>query len=106
MRYTPEDRARHIALWQESGLSKAGYCRTSGLCYKTFCSWTHRQSASTADEQTASAPAFVQVVDHRPQRDDASLTVEVGPDDGLRLCFSAGAAPDWVAAVITSVRPC
>ena len=105
MRYTPEDRASHIALWQESGLSKAGYCRSSGLCYKTFCGWARPRAASTSKELVA-APAFVQVVDQRPHRVDAACGVDVEIDGGVRLRFAAGASAAWVGAVVQAVRSC
>ena len=34
-----EEKAAHVAAWQESKLSKASYCNEQQICYGTFVKW-------------------------------------------------------------------
>jgi hypothetical protein len=39
----------HIADWESSGLSKAEYCRRTGLNYKTFQKWKRKEIPEKVD---------------------------------------------------------
>jgi len=102
VRYTKEQRQEHIQRWQESGLSRAAYCREHELPYQTFATWAKQPKAGL---QAAAEGAFVQLTDDRPASPNggATLRVRIG---GLDLVFSAMSSPAWVAAVLERLARC
>lgn len=106
MQTTPSERAAHVALWRESGLSKAAYCRESGISYQTFVSWTRTLGSDAGEASDDQGPIeFVELVDDRRPEETAAaaLCVQV---DSLALNFAASAPAAWVAAVLRAVRAC
>ena len=107
MRFTREERTVHVALWRESGLSKAAYCRECDLPYQTFVAWT-RAGSGTPTRSSAEpdpAPAFVQLPDDRPMVGSVALQVRI--DDNLvELSFAPTAPAAWVGAVLRAARAC
>lgn len=106
MHTTPSERSAHVALWRESGLSKAAYCRESGISYQTFVSWTRTVgSDAVGASDDHGAIEFVELVDDRQPKKAAAaaLCVQV---DSLALTFAASAPAAWVAAVLREVRSC
>jgi hypothetical protein len=105
MRLSSEERAAHVALWRESGLSKAAYCRECGLPYQTFVGWCREQPDARPD--AAEGDRFIALVDDRRSTDagaPAALQVHMHAD--MALSFAASAPAEWVAAVIRAMRSC
>ena len=114
MRFSSEERAAHVELWRESGLSRAGYCRQSGLRYSTFAQWVQRQekggrgaevdAPSGADTQEA----FVAV--SMPERVVASSGGPVVRAElvgqGVTVLLDESCAPGQVAAVLEALARC
>ena len=100
MRYSIEDRTAHVALWRESGLSKARYCRESGVPYHALIAWVKDDRGDSG-----SGPQFVQLEDDRSQavRAGGELRVDVGD---FSLSFSGTADPAWVARILCELSPC
>ena len=73
----------HIAQWQASGLSQAGYCRQQELCAHKFSYWKRKL-------QTPCKP----VVAHEPATGFARVQVDTGVESssfqGLSLRFNDG----------------
>jgi hypothetical protein len=44
----------HIANWESSGLSKAEYCRRTGLRYKTFQKWKRKEKLENIEWKSIS----------------------------------------------------
>ena len=105
MRTSPSERTAHVALWRESGLSKAAYCRESGISYQSFVSWAREPGAGrVADPVVDDRPAFVELIDDRP-RDPHGPTLRVLAG-GMELCFLGSAQPAWIGAVLRAVAGC
>jgi len=103
MKMTRADRAAHVALWRESGLSKAAYCREHDLPYQSFVQW----SRFPEGDGPAEAGGFIELLDDRAS--PAAGTHPAGA--GVRasfaglgaLEFAAHADPEWIAAVVRAV---
>jgi transposase len=98
MRHSITDRAAHVAAWESSGLSQAGYCRQTGLAYHLFRDWVRRRSAGEGKV----ASGFVEV--RRPPVGGVAVMALPG---GARLEFGLQADPAWAGQVIRAVlAPC
>ena len=114
-RTSREERAAHIDLWRSSGLSRAAYCRESGLSYGSFTQWVRdagvgRKTAATARGAPAESPeAGVGFVELPVRAKGAScgghiqLTWQGSP---LRIEVRPGCDPAWCAALIGRLQPC
>ena len=59
MKYTRTERAIWIKQWQESGLSKADFCRQHALDLKRFYSWFGQRSDPLADKTHFSKVIYI-----------------------------------------------
>jgi len=106
MRYTPSERQAHLDLWRESGLSKAAYCRQSGLPYHSLISWS-RQPGSTIDGDSVSSDdeGFIEL--ERPSTPVGSslgATVDLGA--GRRLTIASSTDPEWAGRLLGAIFRC
>ena len=110
MRYSEEERRTHVALWQESGLSKAAYCREADIPYQSFVGWTHRCQDVVRDERPHAGDgndegAFIQLAGPRPGL-PASHAVHVElAERGISISFRADVEAERIAAIIAQVAP-
>lgn len=106
MRYTQSERQAHLDLWQESGLSKAAYCRQAGLPYRCLISWS-RQSEPAIDGGPGQPGEGDFIELERPSVPVAAspvATVDLG--SGRRLAIAASADPEWVGRLLGAVLGC
>ena len=99
MKYTRTERAIWIKQWQESGLSKADFCRQHALDLKRFYSWFGQRSDPLADKTH-----FSKVILHHsnPEKDwIESPTLHCA--NGSRLEFSTGIRADLLITLIQSL---
>lgn len=106
MRYTPSERQAHLDLWQESGLSKAAYCRQAGLPYHCLMAWS-RQAVVVAEVAAdgSEAGGFIEL--DRPSGPAPvapAATVDLGT--GRRLTIAASADPEWAGRLLGAVFGC
>lgn len=105
MRYSSMDREAHVALWRESGLSKAAYCRALGVPYPVFVAWTRAMPVPVPVGGDGAGQGFVQLAEIpvRGAAGDGHLRVEVS---GMSLVFSGSADAWWVGRVLSGLRSC
>ncbi len=75
IRYSEEEKQTHLALWQESGLSKRAYSIASGLKYRTFLRWFGMLSLSDALPQTKESDRFLSVSIDEPKTFTESIEI-------------------------------
>jgi hypothetical protein len=106
MRWTHEERAVHVALWRESGLSKAAYCRAAELPYQSFYLWCRESEVEITTQSEAGD--FIELTADRAitakNYPPTGLTVRVS--EGCELSFAAQCSADWVVAVVRGLRGC
>jgi len=103
MKMNRADREAHVALWRESGLSKAAYCREHHLPYQSFVQW----SRCTDADGPEAAGGFLELHDDRPSSDAGAGCVGGGVRAAIAgvgaLEFAAHADPEWIASVVRAV---
>ena len=112
MRYSTEERQAHVELWRESGLSRAAYCRQSGLTYATFVQWVQR-AGETRHERVDGADnedAFIELSVARGRSRSRkggleSVRAEL-LDTGVTVLIDGDTAPGRVAAVLEALARC
>jgi len=104
---------KHLAAWQASGLSQAGYCRQVGLAPADFSWWKHelarRDGRRAADRTRQGMKAGPQFVPLQLTAGQSNGECEVLLCNGRRLRIGNGADPRWagaLAAALESVAPC
>ena len=112
MRYSQEERQVHVELWRESGLSRAAYCRQSGLTYATFAQWVQRMNA-VGREQTDGADgedAFIELqVGHGHEENGNTGPESVRAElvgTGVTVLIDGCTAPGRVAAILEALARC
>ena len=105
MRYTREERAAHVELWKDSGLSKAAYSRETGVAYQSLCNWARLASQELvvlpADEdEVLTDEPFVPL----PVPDDSSFCIQVCFPDNITLRFSSRCPSAQLREVLELMR--
>jgi transposase-like protein len=102
---TPARMARLVARWRESGESRSSFARRHHVPAWTFWYWCRKLSDNPTSESGEAPPAtFVPV---RLAADSDASVVEVVLPGGERLQVRAGAPPELVRVILTTLRsPC
>lgn len=93
----------HVAAAQSCGISKAAYCRSQGLTYKTFLrwSWLLQAGATAPPARQSLVPVAIREaapLDHMP------MTLRIGADISLSMPASTDAA--WLGTLLRTVSTC
>ncbi|MGH6886246.1 MAG: IS66 family insertion sequence element accessory protein TnpA [Geminicoccales bacterium] len=107
--WSSEEKAGHLALFAESGLTQAQYCEEMGLSAATFSLW-RRQSRETgvASTQAASGHPFAQVLVAEPTAGASTplpappVVIHLGGDTKLEV--AVGTDPLWLASLLKTLR--
>jgi hypothetical protein len=100
---TPARMARLVAQWRKSGQSQAGFARRHRIPGWTFWYWCQKLSDAPPidDAKTAAPPAFVPV---HMAGDPHAPVIDIVLSGGERVHIAAGASPDLVQTVVTTLR--
>lgn len=109
-----EDRARHIALWQQSGLSRAAYCRDAGLAYYLLKDWLRsakrrsqqRDRAAVVKGRSTSSVDFVRVPLPTAHTDSARPMLCIDGFSDFSIQVFADCDMPLLQAVLKAVRTC
>jgi hypothetical protein len=94
--------ARLVATWRERGESQASFARRHRIPGWTFWYWCRKLSDEAPSlESTASPPTFVPV---HVTGDSRAPVIEIVLSGGERLQIGAGASPELVQTVVTTLR--
>ncbi len=102
-RHSPEERQTHIELWQQSGKTKAEYCREVGLPYHCLFSWT-RSKRDKEVEQVPIENGFVAIEMRTEMPDRPGLVIQAGQWGTMQ--FSVSASPSWIASILREMHSC
>ena len=98
-----EEKAEHLALFAESGLSQIEYCEEMGLSPATFSLW-RRGSRVESPAEAAYDQTFAEVLVTEPTAGaSAPLTatpVVIHPGSGTRIEVAVGTDPLWLASLL------
>jgi hypothetical protein len=99
---TPARMARLVARWRESGESQASFARRHRVPGWTFWYWCRKLSdPAPAIESLAPPQTFVPV---HVAGDPSTPVIEIVLTGGDRLHIGAGASPELVQTVVTTLR--
>lgn len=93
--------ARLVVRWRRTSESQASFARRHRIPTWTFWYWCRKLSRETDTPQREAAPAFVPVQVTPPE---GAPVIEVLLRGGERLQISAGASPELVQTVVTTLR--
>ena len=100
---TPARMARLVARWRDSGESQASFARRHHIPGWTFWYWCRKLSDQAPAHESASAPTATFVPVHMAG-DPSAPVIEVVLSGGERLHIGAGASPELVQIVVTTLR--
>ena len=107
MTLSEQEQAAHVDLWQESGMSRAAYCREAGLRYHVFLGWVRRFVDRAGDPLTPS-DGFIELtsrLETQPQSQVPSVIAEYDPQSGR--CYVYGSAdPQWAGLFVRELAQC
>jgi len=104
--WTEQDKTECLALFAQSGLTAADFCRRLGISAATFSLW--RRNARSG-KSPAIAPPFAQVCLSAPEPDVrtpeamAAPTVVIHLPGGVRLEAAVGTDPSWLAQLLKTL---
>lgn len=100
---TPARMARLVARWRESGESQASFARRHHIPGWTFWYWCRKLSDEAPPHEAgpSAAPTFVPL--HMAGEPSAPV-IEIVLSGGEHLHIRAGASPELVHAVVTTLR--
>lgn len=88
-RSNAEDRAVHVELWRQSGLSRAAYCRQADIAYHSLSDWLKvEREHILAENADREENGFVQLAlpDNRPRhRQGDVLSIACGDHFTIRV---------------------
>jgi transposase-like protein len=106
-RWTPAEKAKHLVLFAESGVSQAQFCRAMRVSAPTFSQW--RRRTPSRGERVAGAPCFAEVCVTEPLPRSGTVPARVAPQVVLHLpggvtCEApVGADPVWLGQVLKAL---
>ena len=107
--WTEQDKAECLALFAQSGLNAAEFCRQLGISAATFSLW-RRTAFGEASRPLDSAPPFAQVRLTGPEpsmRPSEPMTAPTGVmlhlPGGARLEAPVGTDPAWLAQLVKNL---
>lgn len=106
--WTPEEKAEHLALYAESGLTQAEYCEEMGLSPPTFSGWCRQsRGAGVAPAETANDQTFAEVLVTEPAA-GATTPLTARPviihlGGGTRIEVAVGTDPSWLASLLKTL---
>lgn len=89
--YTAQEKAEHLALQEQSGLTQADYCREFGLNEATFSLWRRNARGESA---ASDAQPFAEVV-VAPTVSETPTTAVLHFSNGTRLEIHAPSEATW-----------
>ncbi|HYN64039.1 MAG TPA: transposase, partial [Candidatus Limnocylindrales bacterium] len=104
--WTEQDKKECLALFTQSGLSAADFCRQLGISAATFSLW--RRSARSGESPSV-APQFAQVCLTTPvagvatPEPMAAPAVRIHLPGGMTLEAAVGTDPSWLARLLKAV---
>jgi hypothetical protein len=104
MKHTPQEQCTHVELWQESGLSKAAYCREANIRYHLFNAWVHKHQQASTNVGQSSGEAFVRLVGNSTATTEG-IAAEFDPSQ-KRWYIHASANPEWVGRLFRVLHQC
>lgn len=100
---TPARMARLVAQWRQSGESQASFARRHHIPGWTFWYWCRKFSDEAPTRESGTAPTATFVPVHMAG-DPSAPVIEIVMSGGERLHISAGASPELVQTVVTTLR--
>ena len=100
---TPARMVRLVARWRHSGESRASFARRHHSPGWTFWYWCRKLSDAAPVHEAASFPSATFVPVHMAG-DPSAPVIEVVLSGGERLHIGAGASPELVQIVVTTLR--
>jgi transposase-like protein len=106
--WTEQDKTECLALFAQSGLSAADFCRQRGISAATFSQW-RRQARSGEAPSVENAVHFAQVcltapeADEHPSPTTTAAAVTIHLLGGVRLEAAVGTDPLWLAQLLKRV---
>jgi hypothetical protein len=97
----PARMARLVARWRESGESQASFARRHRIPGWTFWYWCRKLSDEAPSIESTAPQTFVPV---HMARDPSTPVIEIVLNCGARLHIGAGASPELVQTVVTTLR--
>ena len=95
----PEERARALALWAQSGRSAEEVARQIGVSRQSLTRW--KQAARLTTESASTRPTLVEV----PAPGGSGGVAEIMTRGGV-VRLSAAAAPAWAAQLVRELNRC
>lgn len=107
MQFNRQELMDHVRRWQESGLTKAAYCRREKIPYGPFVARAQGVTQHATADGSHSDPQFVQVASilgtEGGMASLSDLSVRVR---GFDLGFSCSCPAVWVGQVVAEVAKC
>jgi transposase-like protein len=106
-RWTSAEKAKHLVLFAESGVSQAQFCRAMRVAAPTFSQW--RRRTQSRGERAAGAPCFAEVcvAELLPQSGavpaPAATQVVLHLPGGVTCEAPIGADPAWLGQVLKAL---
>jgi transposase-like protein len=106
-RWTPTEKAEYVALFAESGLTQAEFCRAMDVPAPCFSQW--RRGMTPRREPAAGAPHFAEVCLTEPSRRVGAvpalgaLQVVLHLPGGVTCEAPVGADPVWLGQVLKAL---
>lgn len=107
--WTAQDKIECLALFAQSGLNAAEFCRQLGMSAATFSLW-RRAAHGAVPPPVESAPGFAQVCLSAPEPRVRPLEPTVAPavvmihlPGATKLAAPVGADPAWLAQLVKSL---
>ena len=108
--WTSEEKAEHLALFAESGLTQARYCEEMGLSAATLSLWCRQSRESgVVPGEAANDQSFTEVLVAEPAVGASMPPVAPPPvvihlGSGTRLEVAVGTDPLWLASLLKTLR--
>ncbi len=104
VRYSPEQRAAWVNEFRGSGETQQIFARRRGIKWTTFRNWLYRRSSKMPARPSA---VDFQEIRIAPLHSPAPWSAEIALGSGTVVRLQAGADPQWVHALLQSLRqPC
>lgn len=103
-----KEKAEHLALFAESGLSQVEYCEEMGISPATFSLWCrHSQATGVVAVEAASEQTFAEVLVTEPSACAstplAATPVVIHLSGGTRIEVAVGTDPLWLARLLKTL---
>ena len=100
---TPSEWKKHVALWLESGLSQAEFCRQMNLSYHSFGYWKRKLDPPSEYDFGYTSQVVVPVPLESPPSPQNPTPLRLHLGNGFRIDIESGFCPDTLRELLAVV---